>query len=513
MTLLWFIIGAVVGGALGVFMGWLISDRRSRTRQMWMQTEMAVAKERERDSTTQLQAQRDSFEEMRRDLSGVQQERASLDAQLVAEKQAVVQHREWLGKAESDIGGFRQQLSALQQDRSSLIAHLEAEKKAMAEQREQFSQAQARLREAFSELSVAALEKNSKQFFDLAEQSFKTLQTEAACSLDQKKAEMAQLLQPMAQVLVQYKEKLDLLEKARTDAYTGISQQLAAVAATQQNLSKETTQLVQALRKPQGRGRWGELTLKRLFEMAGMAQYVTFDEQVSVNTEDGRLRPDCIVNLPEDRQVIIDSKCVIDAFLDGAACSDDGQRLACMARHAQQVRSRVTELASKAYWEQFQKATDYVVLFLPGEAFLYAAVEQDPMLIETALNQRVIIASPTTLLGLLRVIEHAWRQKLIEANANEIRDLGATLYERVQKMAEHFAKLGSAIGRVNETYNRTVGSLEKNVLPAARKMSEMGVDRKNVPIAELDEINVTPRDLSSKTWKALPEEPLAAEPA
>jgi len=505
MEMLWFILGAAVGGAVGTAVGWLIADRRARAAASTMQTELAVAQERAREAVEELKAQHSTLDALRGDLSILQQDRASLDARLNAEKDNVAGARDIAAKAQAALEGVRGELNAILQERSKLLANLEAEKKSLIEQREQLSDLSNRARQSFAELSVEALKKNTDQFINLAEQKFKTLQTEAAGSLEQKKAELAQLLQPMTQVLDQYKEKLDFIEKARTDAYTNISKELASVAATQQNLSKETTQLVQALRKPQGRGRWGELTLKRLFEMAGMTQHVTFNEQVSVNTEDGKKRPDCIVLLPEDRQVIVDSKCVIDAFLDGAAAADEAQRVVCMQRHSQQVRTRVAELSSKAYWESFERATDYVVLFLPGEAFLYAAVECDPTLIEDALNQRVIIASPTTLLGLLRVIEHAWRQKLIEANANEIRDLGATLYERISKMAEHFQRLGDSINKVNDRYNDTLGSLERMVLPAARKMSEMGVGNQQSAIAELDETKGHVRELSAKSWKALPE--------
>lgn len=502
---LWLIVGLVIGALAGAVAGWLLCERRARVSSSTMQTDLALAQERERDASEELTQLRPAIESLRRDLSGLQQERAALEAQLSSEKQCTTEQRDLVAATRQELESFRKQLSALQQDRSTLLAQLDAERRSLAEQKQQLAETQTRIREAFAELSASALEKNTQQFMQLAEEKFKTLQTAAAGTLDQKKAEMQQLITPMAQVLDQYKQKLDQIEKARTDAYTSISKELAGVAATQQNLSKETTQLVQALRRPQGRGRWGELTLKRLFEMAGMAERVTFIEQVSINTEDGRKRPDCIVHLPEERQVIVDSKCVIDAFLDASNCTDDVSRLACLARHAQQVRSRVQELSMKAYWESFERATDYVVLFLPGEAFLYAAVDQDPTLIEDALAHRVIIASPTTLLGLLRVIEHAWRQKQIEANATEIRDLGGQLYDRVSKMAEHFQKLGESIGKVGEQYNRTVGSLEKNVLPAARKMSQLGIAQKGEPIAELDDVPTHVRELSHKSWKTLPD--------
>ena len=463
MDVLWLVLGLIVGGGVAAGVTVLVVERRSKASLAAAQTELAVATER-------------AAEAQRRAAEGVQ-----------------------------TTDSLRQQLSALQQDRASVLAQLNAEKENLQQQRELLNDAKTRLRESFAEVSGEALRNNSKHFFEVAEQTFKTLQTEASGALDERKSQIDQMLQPMKIVLDQYKEKLDSIEKSRVDAYVTIRENLAAVAATQQNLSVETKQLVTALRRPQGRGRWGELTLKRLFEMAGMTERVTFFEQVNVNTEGGRLRPDCIVHLPEDRQVIVDSKCVIDAFLDASCCDDDTARQQHLVRHAGQVRSRVAELSQKAYWDSFEKATDYVVLFLPGEAFLYAAVEQDPDLIETALNQRVIVASPSTLLGLLRVIEHGWRHKIIEENAQEIRKLGATLYERVVKLADNFETLGGAISRVTSAYNDTVGSLEKRVLPAARKMAEMGVGGKDAELPVMKEVDDHTRALNARSWKALPE--------
>lgn len=503
MDMVWLILGLTIGAAVGAVVGWLIADRKSRAGLATMQTELAVAKERERDAIAQLDTQRTTLDALRGDVSSLQQSRASLDAMLQSEKQALLESREATAHAHATAEAARTLVGKLENERSTLVANLEAEKKALQEQRDQLASLGARLREAFAELSVEALKKNTDTFFNLAEQKFKTLQTEAAGSLEQKKAEMAQIITPMQQTLEAYKTKLDDIEKARGQAYVDIKQHLTEVATTQKNLSVETRQLVQALRKPQGRGRWGELTLRRLFEMAGLADRVMFTEQVT--TDDGKLRPDCIVQLPDNRQVIVDSKCVIDAFLDATECSDDVLRRGHLVRHAQQVRSRVSELSRKAYWEQFEHAPDFVVLFLPGEPFLYAAVEIDPTLIEDALKDRIIVAAPSSLLGLLRIIEHGWRQKQIEQSATEIRDLAGTLYERINKMADHFIKLGRAINGVNDKYNDTVASLERMVLPAARKMSEMGIGDGQSNVKELDEIEGHVRDLSRKSWKELPE--------
>lgn len=501
MDLVWIAFGLLVGGTAGGVIGWLIADRKLRATQSVQQAELTIAQERARDAASQLAAQTQAINDLRRDNGLLQQERAALDAQLSAERRNVeelrAQHQQVLAQYEA----VRQQHAELKEQLATTMAQLDAERKTLVEQRQQFEQAKLTLREAFADVSTETLRKSTQQFLETAEQRFKTLQSEASGSLEQRKAEIAQLLQPMQVLLDEYKKKLDDIEKARGEAYTGISEKLAAVAATQQNLSRETTQLVTALRKPQARGRWGELTLKRLFEMASLAEHVTFEEQVS--SGDGKLRPDCLVRLPENRQVVIDSKCVLDAFLDATTCEDESQRPIHLARHARQVRDRVNDLASKAYWDHFGAGTDFVVLFLPGEAFLYAAVEQDPDLIEYALTQRVIVASPTTLLGLLRVIEHAWRQKQVEANAEAIRAAGAELYKRVATMAEHFARIGKNLQQATSAYNDALGSLERNVFTQARRMSELGVSstKKLDAAVEIDE---TVRELNPRSWAALP---------
>ena len=501
MEIVWLVLGLVLGGASVGAAAYVIVDRRTRSAIATARTEATLAAAQADQARQSLTDVTHTAAGLRLQLATEQQTRATLAAKLESEAENLRRQTDATAEAVKAFTGLRDRAEALQQERSAMLATLDAEKKALVEQRERFGEQDKRLREGFAELSAAALKANREEFLVVAEQRFKTLQTEAAGAFDQKKAEMGQLIQPMRQTLEEYRTKLDAIEQTRASAYVDIKENLAAVAATQQHLSVETKQLVTALRRPQGRGRWGELTLRRLFEMAGLADRVTFAEQVS--TDDGRQRPDCIVMLPQDRQVIVDSKCVLDAFLSAAECTDDVQRQACVVRHAEQVRSRVRELSSKAYWESFGHATDYVVLFLPGEAFLYAAVDVDPTLIEDALNQRVIVASPTTLLGLLRVIEHGWRHKAIEDNAQEIKELGGKLYARVAKVAEHLDKLGRAISGVTGAYNDAIGSMEKNVLSAAREMAKLGVPTKNAPVAAIEDLSDETRSLRASAWKSL----------
>lgn len=506
MENIYLIIGMVAGIGVGFVIGWLVVERRSRLQISMLQTDLAVSREREQDAIRQAREDHEKLETLRQDLSLLQQERASLHANLQNQQDQFVQLRDQYVQNQQHLESLRKELVRLDNDRATLVANLESEKKMLQEQRAQLNEMSHRLKETFAELSVEALQKNTDQFINLAEQKFKNLQTQATSSLEQKKAEMAQLIQPLQQTLEQYKNKLDEIEKARGNAYVDIKQHLTEVATTQKNLSVETRQLVQALRRPEGRGRWGELTLRRLFELAGMAEHVTFLEQVT--NQDGRYRPDCIVQLPNQRQIIIDSKCVIDAYLDSHACNDNNQRLNDLKRHARHVRDHVKKLSERSYWEQFENVPDFVVMFLPGEVFLYAAVEQEPNLIEDALKQRIIIAAPTSLLGLLRVIEYGWQQQKIEQNAREIRDLASELYKRIITMSEHVANLGKAIETAADRYNKMVGSMEQSVLPAARRMREKGIGNAQQPIPEIGEIDGHPRELSPDKWKKLPEPPV-----
>ena len=509
MEIVWLLLGFAIGGVVAGVVAYVVVDRRTRQALTTANTEAALAVARADQSQAALAEAAKTAAAVRQELTAEQQARAGLVARLEAATENHARQTDMSSAALGEVNALRQQLATLQQDRATLEAKLDAERKAIAEQREQITDTAKKLNESFAALSQDALKHNREAFIAIAEEKFKTLQTAATGALDQKKSEMSELIQPMRQTLDEYRLKLDAIETTRTQAYVDIKEHLAAVTSTQLNLSVETKQLVTALRRPQGRGRWGELTLRRLFELAGMADRVTFEEQVQV--DGGRLRPDCIVQLPEGRQVIVDSKCVLDAFLDSTNCADELLRKECLVRHAEQVRSRVRDLSNKAYWESLPSATDYVVLFLPGEAFLYAAVDQDPMLIENAMNNRVIVASPTTLLGLLRVIEHGWKHKAIEENATQIKDVGGKLYQRVVKVADHLDKLGRAITGVTGAYNDTVGSLEKNVLSAAREMAKLGVPTKQADVPLIDETSGDVRSLRASAWKVLPKPAVEAD--
>jgi DNA recombination protein RmuC len=379
-----------------------------------------------------------------------------------------------------------------------LEERLDAERRAAGEKVALLQRAETTLRDAFASLSAEALRQNNQAFLTLAQTKLGEFERSAASDLERRQQAVGELVRPIQESLAKVDGKLQEVEKERVAAYAGLVEQVRAMARTQQALQAETGNLVKALRTPHVRGRWGEIQLRRVVEMAGMLDYCDFLEQASVDGENGRLRPDLVVRLPGGKTVVVDAKAPLAAYLDAVDGSmEDDARERLLQDHARQVRDHIVGLGSKAYWSQFQPAPDFVVMFLPGETFFSAACQHDPSLIEFGVSQQVIPASPTTLISLLRAIAYGWRQERIARSAREISELGRQLYERLGTMAGHFDEVRRGLDKAVESYNRAVGSLESRVLVSARRFRELGVVGEGEDLAELGMVEMAARGLQS----------------
>jgi DNA recombination protein RmuC len=362
-----------------------------------------------------------------------------------------------------------------------LIAHLRAQRR-IAElsttldiERRQSAERVADVEKTIATLSGEALRQNSQTFLQLAQESLKQFQVHAKSELDQKEKAVEHLVKPIRDALEKTEQQVRLMEQERKEAYGALHKHLETMTQTQQLLHGETRNLVQALRRPEVRGQWGEMTLKRLAELAGMVEHCDFYPQESTDTDIGRMRPDMVVRMPDGREIIVDVKTPLDAYLSAIEAADDTARARHLEHHARKVRERVRELAAKAYWNQFKNAPDFVVLFIPGDQFLSAALDVDHALLEDALKQKIILATPTSFVALLRAVAYGWRQEQLAENADRIRELGEDLYQRLATFTEHLARIGTSLESSVGAYNKAVGSLDSKVLPGARKFLEMGV--------------------------------------
>jgi len=421
---------------------------------------------------------------------------AQLQQRAATAEASIPELRNQLKSKETEMAEVRGRLESEMTARATAESTLTEERKRLEEQRALLTEAQDKLKDAFQSLAAQALSTNNQSFLDLAKSTLEKYQTDARRDLEQREKAVENLVTPIKTSLDKVDAQIQVIENARREAYGSLTEQVKSLIGSQEKLQSETGKLVTALRAPHVRGRWGEIQLRRVVEIANMLPYCDFEEQVSVNTADGRLRPDLIVKLPGGKNVVVDAKAPLQAYLNALDTQDDEHRRNHLAQHARQIRDHMTKLSSKAYWEQFQPTPEFVVMFLPGETFFSAALESDPGLIEDAVMQRVIVASPTTLIALLRAVAYGWTQEKLAKNAQEISALGKELYERLFNYASHMESVGKSLDRAVDQYNKAVGSLESRVMVSARRFVELGPAVSN-EIPEFERVEKATRKLQA----------------
>ena len=421
----------------------------------------------------------------------------SLDHQADREKLATEAERSnqlasQLQTSSAQAESLRNQNSLLSAENTRISTELTQAHENLKEQKDQLTQAQTKLADVFKSLSGEALKSNNQAFLALAEKTLEKVLANAKGDISKSKLAIDNLVKPLSESLKKYESQIASIEKSRVESYSKLSAQVAGLFDQQEKLRKETNNLTTALRKPDVRGRWGEVTLKRVAELSGMVEHCDFQEQVTV----GEFRPDMVVQLPAGRQIVVDSKVALDGYLHALEADDAETRDHHLTRHARHINEHVRSLSSKSYWSKFENSPEFVVMFIPGDSFLSAALDKDHTLVERAMENGVIIATPTTLVALLRAVAFGWRQEQIADNARKISDLGKELYDRIKRTAAKFVQLGTRLNSTTKAYNETMGALERRVLPTARKFRELGVTAGD-EIEMLNQVETLPREATA----------------
>jgi DNA recombination protein RmuC len=458
----------LLGLAIGTIAGWFFRSRA--------QTDLALTRQRADNAESQLELARQQLDQLGRQRDAAAEllrEESSRRATFEALAAGIPELQREIESRSLALNQHQRTLLEITTEKEALAATIEAERKGFQEKLKLLEEAKTALSDAFNALSGSALRSNSEEFLKLAQSS----------------------MSPIKEALGKFENKIQALEVAREGAYQGLLQQVTQLLDTGKQLRSETSNLVQALRSPNVRGQWGEIQLRRVVEMAGMVNYCDFAEQETLKTEGGNLRPDLIVKLPGGKRIVVDAKSPVSSYLDAMAATDESDRKSKLTAFARLVRDRVAELGRKAYWDQFDETPELVVMFMPGDHFYSAALQEDPSLLEFGVEQKVLIATPVNLIGLLRAIAYGWRQEAIAANAKEISELGAELYKRIADLGGHWIDVGRSLNRTVEAFNGAVGSLESRVLVSARRFKELGAAPASVGIEVLEPVEKTARSL------------------